>query len=191
MLSMMRENSCKRLAFGASCANYMHDLCMNGGIDAMNGSLDSFDLKLLRELQKDARLTNNELAERVALSASQCSRRRARLEADGYIEGYQAVLDRAKLGFDLLVVISVTLAKHNQDGARRFARLVNDLPEVIEAYSLTGDMDYHLKVAVRGLGDLSRFINNVLLPHDSVQHVRTSIVLDVLKRDRGLSLPTV
>jgi len=154
----------------------------------MAEELDGFDLKILEALQKDGRLTNNELAERIALSASQCSRRRSRLEAEGYIQGYQARLDRQKIGLDLLVVVSVTLATHNRDNARRFAALVNDLPEVLEAYALTGEMDYHLKVATRGLSGLSRFVNDVLLPHDSVQHVKTSIVLDTLKQFEGLPL---
>lgn len=154
----------------------------------MAEELDGFDLKILEALQKDGRLTNNELAERIALSASQCSRRRSRLEAEGFIQGYQARLNRQKVGLDLLVVVSVTLATHNRDNARRFAALVNDLPEVLEAYALTGEMDYHLKVATRGLSGLSRFVNDVLLPHDSVQHVKTSIVLDTLKQFEGLPL---
>lgn len=154
----------------------------------MPDGLDQFDLKILRELQRDGRLTNNELSERIALSASQCSRRRTRLEADGFILGYQAILDRERLGLDLLVVIAVTLATHNRDNARRFAQLVNDLPEVLEAYSLTGEMDYHLKVVVRGLSDLSRFVNEVLLPHDAVQHVKTSIVLNTLKQFGALPI---
>jgi DNA-binding Lrp family transcriptional regulator len=154
----------------------------------LSNALDGFDLKILRELQRDGRLTNNELGERIALSPSQCSRRRTRLEADGYIRGYQANLDHQKVGLDLLVVISVTLATHNRDNAQRFAQLINDLPEVLEAYALTGEMDYHLKVATRGLSDLSRFVNDVLLPHDSVQHVKTSIVLDTLKNFGGLPL---
>ena len=152
----------------------------------MTDELDSFDLKILEALQKDGRLTNNELADQIVLSASQCSRRRSRLEAEGFIQGYQARLDRQKVGLDLLVVISVTLATHNRDNARRFAALVNDLPEVLEAYALTGEMDYHLKVATRGLAGLSGFVNDVLLPHDSVQHVKTSIVLDTLKSFEGL-----
>jgi Lrp/AsnC family transcriptional regulator, leucine-responsive regulatory protein len=152
----------------------------------MTEELDGFDLKILEALQKDGRLTNNELADHIALSASQCSRRRSRLEAEGFIQGYQARLDRQKVGLDLLVVVSVTLATHNRDNARRFAALVNDLPEVLEAYALTGEMDYHLKVATRGLAGLSRFVNDVLLPHDSVQHVKTSIVLDTLKSFEGL-----
>lgn len=152
----------------------------------MDQNLDIFDLRLLQELQRDGRLTNNELADVVALSPSQCSRRRSRLEAEGYIRGYHADLDRQKLGFDMLVVISVTLATHNRDNARRFSQLISGLPEVLEAYALTGEMDYHLKVAVRGLGGLSRLVNDILLPHESVQHVKTSIVLDTLKSFAGV-----
>ncbi len=151
----------------------------------MSEHLDRYDLHILAELQKDGRLTNNELSERIALSPSQCSRRRSRLEGEGYIRGYQAQLDREKLGLDLLIIISVTLATHNRDNAQRFARLVNSLPEVLEAYSLTGEMDYHLKVATRGLSHLSQFVNDVLLPHESVQHVKTSIVLNALKDFEG------
>lgn len=151
----------------------------------MNSVLDPYDLKILAELQRDGRLTNNELGEKIALSPSQCSRRRSRLEAEGFILGYQAIVRREKIGLELLVVISVTLATHNRDNAQRFARLIRSLPEVLEAYSLTGEMDYHIKVACRGLADLSRFVNDVLLPHESVQHVKTSIVLETLKDFQG------
>ena len=116
----------------------------------MDEQLDRLDLRLLQELQKDGRLTNNELGERIALSPSQCSRRRTRLESEGYIRSYRAYLDQQKLGLDMLVVISVTLATHNRDNARRFSQLINGLPEVLEAYALTGEMDYHLKVATAG-----------------------------------------
>ncbi|WP_417816026.1 Lrp/AsnC family transcriptional regulator [Thalassospira alkalitolerans] len=150
--------------------------------------LDKLDLKLLAELQRDGRLTNNELSERIALSPSQCSRRRARLEADGFIRGYRADIDRQKMGLGLMVVISVTLATHNRDNAKRFSDLLANLPEVLEAYSLTGEMDYHLKVVTKDLAALSHFVNEVLLPHDSVQHVKTSIVLNVLKDFEGLAI---
>jgi len=148
--------------------------------------MDGYDLKILAELQGDGRLTNNELSERIALSPSQCSRRRARLESEGVIHSYRAMLDRSRLGLDLMVVIAVTLATHNRDNAKRFAALIADLPEVLECYALTGEMDYHLKVVTYDLGGLSHFVNDVLLPHESVQHVKTSIVLATLKDCQGL-----
>ena len=153
--------------------------------------LDEFDRKILALLQVDARLTNNDLSARVHLSPSQCSRRRQRLEEEGLIRGYRAQLDREKLGFVLVSMVSVTLATHNRDNARRFADLVSRLPEVQEAHALTGEMDYILKVVTPDLKMLSEFVNGVLLPHDSVQHVKTAIVLDTLKEAGPLPLGSI
>ena len=150
--------------------------------------IDAFDRKILSLLQEDARLTNNDLSERVNLSPSQCSRRRQRLEDEGLIRGYKAVLDRDRLGFSLVNVISVTLATHNRDNARRFADLLTRLPEVQEAHALTGEMDYILKVVTPDLKSLARFVNDVLLPHESVQHVKTAIVLETLKETTALPI---
>jgi DNA-binding Lrp family transcriptional regulator len=151
-------------------------------------TIDAFDRKILALLQEDARLTNNDLSERVNLSASQCSRRRQRLEEAGLIRGYRAVLDRDRLGFPLVSIISVTLATHNRDNARRFAELMERLPDVLEAHALTGEMDYFVKVVTPDLKSLAEFVNDVLLPHESVQHVKTSIVLQTLKETAALPL---
>jgi DNA-binding Lrp family transcriptional regulator len=158
-------------------------------IKLMNAEqIDGFDRKILAHLQRDARLTNNELSAKVNLSPSQCSRRRQRLEEDGFIRGYRAVLDRDRLGFPLVNVITVTLATHNRDNARRFAQLLERLPEVQEAHALTGEMDYLLKVVTQDLKSLADFVNGVLLPHESVQHVKTAIVLETLKESATLPL---
>ncbi|MDJ1465748.1 Lrp/AsnC family transcriptional regulator [Nitratireductor sp. GZWM139] len=150
--------------------------------------IDGYDRKILALLQVDARLTNNDLSERVNLSPSQCSRRRQRLEEEGYICGYAAMLDRDRLGFPLVNIITVTLATHNPDNARRFGELLARLPEVQEAHALTGEMDYILKVVTPDLKSLSNFVNGVLLPHDSVQHVKSAIVLETLKETGALPL---
>ena len=150
--------------------------------------IDNFDRKMLALLQADGRLTNNELSAKVNLSPSQCSRRRQRLEEEGFIRGYRADLDRDRLGFPLLNIVSVTLATHNRDNARRFADLLARLPEVQEAHALTGEMDYVLKVVTPDLKSLADFVNGVLLPHDSVQHVKTAIVLETLKETRSLPI---
>ncbi|PWJ85998.1 AsnC family transcriptional regulator [Pseudaminobacter salicylatoxidans] len=154
----------------------------------VDARLDQFDRKILSLLQADGRLTNNDLSERVNLSPSQCSRRRQRLEDDGFIRGYRAVLDRDRLGFPLVNVISVTLATHNRDNAQRFADLLARLPEVQEAHALTGEMDYILKVVTPDLKSLADFVNGVLLPHEAVQHVKTAIVLQTLKETQALPL---
>ncbi len=150
--------------------------------------LDPSDRKILICLQEDGRLTNNELSERINLSPSQCSRRRARLEEEGYIRGYRAEIDREKLGLGIVNIISVTLATHNRDNAQRFSELISKLPQVMEAHALTGEMDYFIKVVTPDLRGLSTFVNEILLPHESVQHVKTAIVLDTLKEDGRLPI---
>lgn len=149
--------------------------------------IDGFDRKILAALQADGRLTNNELAERVGLSASQCSRRRARLEDNGTIKGYHAVVERERVGIGLVSMISITLATHNDDNAQRLRELLGTLSNVQEAHALTGEMDYSIKVVTPDLKALAALINETLLPHEAVQNVKTAIVLDTLKET--LSLP--
>jgi len=123
--------------------------------------MDDFDLKLLNVLQEDGRLTNLELAERIGLSASQCSRRRTALEQSGVIEGYHAALANQAVGLDVLVFIQVGLATQSPDSAQAFAKLIRGLDEVQEAYSLTGEADYLVKLVVPDLKTLSRILNEV------------------------------
>lgn len=150
--------------------------------------MDRFDIALLTALQGDGRLTNFELAERVGLSASQCSRRRTALEEAGVITSYHARLSEAALGLEITVFIQVTLATHSPDNAQRFSRLISSLDAVQEAYALTGEADYLVRLVVPDLKSLSRILNEVLMPHDSVAHVRSSVVLDRLKQTASLPL---
>jgi len=150
--------------------------------------MDDFDLKLLNALQEDGRLTNLELAERIGLSASQCSRRRTALEESCVIEGYHAALANQAVGLDVLVFIQVSLATQSPDSAQAFAKLIRGLAEVQEAYALTGEADYLVKLVVPDLKTLSRILNEVFLPHRSVGHVRSSVVLDRVKQTTQLPL---
>ena len=150
--------------------------------------MDDFDIKILRALQADGRLTNHDLAEKVGLSPSQCSRRRTALEESGVIESYHAKLSAESLGLDVLVFVHVTLATHTPDNAQRFLTLVEGLEEVQEAYSLTGESDYLVKLSVPTLANLSQLLATVFLPHPSVAHLRSSIVLDRLKQSTQLPL---
>src|SRR5258707_13404982 len=150
--------------------------------------MDDFDLKLLNALQEDGRLTNLELAERIGLTASQCSRRRAALEKSGVIEGYHAALANQAVGLDVLVFVQVSLATQSPDSGQAFARLIRSLDEVQEAYSLTGEADFLVKLVVPDLKTLSRILNDVFLPHRSVGRVRSSVVLDRFKQTMRLPL---
>ena len=150
--------------------------------------IDGFDRKILSALQHDGRLTNNELADTIGLSASQCSRRRTRLEKQGYIKNYSAILDKELTGFGLVSIVFITLATHSPNYSARFAKLVLNQPEVQEAHALTGEMDYQLKIVTSDLKALSKFINDVLVPHEAVQNVKTAIVLDTIKETSALPI---
>ena len=103
--------------------------------------MDDFDLKLLKALQEDGRLTNLELAERIGLSASQCSRRRAALEGSGVIEGYHAALANQAVGLDVLVFVQVSLATQSPDSGQAFAKLIRGLEEVRKQLGPPGAVD--------------------------------------------------
>ena len=150
--------------------------------------LDKFDRKILSVLQDNGRLTNNEIGDLIGLSPSVCSRRRTNLERLGVIKSYSANLDASKVGIGIKSIISVSLSNHDERNAERFKKLVEKLPNVQEAYALTGEMDYSLKVVCEDLDALSEFINKTLLPHEAVTNVKTAIVLDTLKSTSVLPL---
>ncbi|MFN3936243.1 MAG: Lrp/AsnC family transcriptional regulator [Gemmobacter sp.] len=149
-------------------------------------TLDATDSRLLAELQRDANLTTDALGDRLGLSASQAGRRRQRLEAAGYIIGYAARVDPARLGLAVQAFVQVQMASHAPEAARAFASLVSTRPEIISAWTLTGEADYLLRVWCRDLGGLNRLIHEVLLPHPSVARVQSQIVMAQLKADAPL-----
>jgi DNA-binding Lrp family transcriptional regulator len=151
-------------------------------------SLDPLDLRLLALLQEDASLSNAELAERVGLSASQCSRRRSGLEEAGYIRAYRAELDAKKLGYGIEAFTRVTLSKHSDATAEDFAHFLEGLGEVLAAHSVAGDADYLLHIRVRSLDELGEFVLKRLLPHPHVHQVRSDIVLKTIKENRGFRI---
>ena len=154
----------------------------------MSVALDGFDVKLLAALQDNAALTNAELGTIINLSASQVSRRRTKLEDAGIIRRYRAALDPEALGLTVTAFVGVTLGAHSRENARKFRNMVKAMPEVQEAHTLTGDLDYMLKIVVADLKALSRIINDELLPQEAVNNVRSSIAMETLKDDNLLPL---
>ncbi len=148
--------------------------------------LDATDCKLLDALQKKAHLTSQELGRILNLSASQAGRRRQRLEAEGYIEGYSARLCPERLGLKVQAFVQVQMASHVPDQVRSFAQVVQTRPEVISAWTLTGEADYLLRVFCEDLTALNRLIHDVLLPLPAVARVQSQIVMDQLKADAPL-----
>jgi DNA-binding Lrp family transcriptional regulator len=148
--------------------------------------LDTIDSRLLAELQKDAMLTAQELGEKLHLSPSQAGRRRQRLEAEGFITGYAARLDPERVGLSVQAFVQVQMATHAPEKARSFATLISTRPEVISAWTLTGEADYLLRVWCADLPALNRLIHDVLLPHKAVARVQSQIVMDQFKPDAAL-----
>ena len=144
--------------------------------------LDEVDRRILRALQQDARLTTAQLAEKVGLSATPCWNRLKRLETQGYIDGYVAVLNQQKLGLPDTVIVEVTLDRHDEEILERFGQLLSELPEVIEAYLTTGEYDYLVKVAVEGTAGYERFLREKLYRIPGIRHSRSSFALRALKK---------
>ena len=151
-------------------------------------ALDKTDRKLLALLQEDGRITNQELAERVALSPSACLRRVRALEEAGVIRGYAALLDPAKVGLGLLAFVNVKLEKRGRMPTDAFARACREWPEVAACHATTGDMDYLLRVHVEDLAHFSRFVMDSLLKHPGVIDVKSSFVLEQVKETTALPL---
>jgi DNA-binding Lrp family transcriptional regulator len=144
-------------------------------------SMDQFDRTIALSLQRDASLTNAELAKIVNLSPSQCSRRKTALETSGVIHGYTAKLDAKSMGYNLRAVVRINLMSHDGVNDNRFTSFLENCTEILDAYSVSGDADYILNILVSDLDDFADFIHNQLLPHPDVARVRSEIVLKALK----------
>jgi Lrp/AsnC family leucine-responsive transcriptional regulator len=151
-------------------------------------AINRTDRKLLDILQRDGHLTNLELAEQVNLSPSACLRRVRALEKSGVIRRYAALVDARKVGLELMAFVNVKLEKRGRMPTDAFARAVKDWPEVLGCHSLTGDMDYLLRVRVENLDHYSRFVMDSLLKHPGVLDVRSSFVLEEVKETTALPL---
>lgn len=151
-------------------------------------SLDGFDVKLLSAIQEKGDITLGELADKVCLSPSQCSRRLQRLRDDGYINRITALLTPHKLGFSLKSYVQVSLRSHTAEHTDEFSTFVEKSPQILECCMLTGDADYMLKVVEADLKAFDRFVQGLLrLP--CIATVRSSLVLRDLKETTDLPLP--
>ncbi len=145
-------------------------------------TLDAIDRRILRELSRDGRLSNAQLAERVGLSPSPCWQRTRRLEGEGYIRGYTALLDRDLLGLPETVLIEVTLERHDDAVLENFGRQMAAMPEVIEVWLVTGEYDYMLKVAVNGTRGYEEFLRKRLYRVPGIRQSRSSFALRCIKQ---------
>lgn len=150
--------------------------------------LDKTDLDILRIIQRNSRLTIKEIAQRVSLSTTPVHERLKRLESEGYVERYVAVLNAEKLGRGFVVFCSVKLRKMNADVAREFVSMVQDIPEVTECYNISGHYDYLLKIHVPDMKSYQSFLVNVLGALDSLGSVESTFVMAEEKRSYGINI---
>lgn len=148
--------------------------------------LDKIDLKILKVLQEEGRITNVNLAERVGITAPPCLRRVRALEDAGFIKGYHADLNAAKLGYDLVVFAMVGLHSQAETDLKAFEEMVRGWPMVREAYMLNGEIDFILKIVARDLNHFQTFLTTHLTPAPNVANVKTSLSIRCGKDRSGI-----
>lgn len=155
---------------------------------SVSNDLDELDKAILQRLQADGRMSNVDLAAQINLSPPAVHARLKRLEGRGYIRQYVALLDREKVGYDMLCFIRVNLQLHQPEQVENFRQVIQQMPEVLECHHLTGDHDYLLKVVVHNRQDLERFVVKRLTPIPGIARIHTSLVLSEVKATTTLPL---
>ncbi|MDB4021951.1 Lrp/AsnC family transcriptional regulator [Litorivicinus sp.] len=145
--------------------------------------LDAIDRRILSALQRDGRLTQIELADKVGLSPSPCARRVKRLESEGFIRGYSALIDEEKLGFGFSIFVSVRLDQQVDDRLVNFESAIRGCPEVVDCWLMTGSFDYLLRVSVSDLHEFERFLTANLTRIGGVASIESSIPLRRVKEN--------
>lgn len=158
---------------------------------AMTQELDSIDLLILQELQNDGHLTIKELSRLVNLSVSPVYERVRRLERNGYIKGYVAVLDAEKLDCGFVAFCYLKLKQHTHENAVQIMQRVQQIPEIVEAYNISGDFDFLLKIYVQNMKQYQSFVMRILGDIPAIGSLNSSFVLGEVKNSHRLPLPGV
>ena len=146
------------------------------------------DRAILAELQRDSRLTMQQLAEKVGMSSSACWRRVRSLEESGVIDRYAVIVNPAKAGFALSSMTLVSLARHEERNVENFVKEVKRHPEVLECFATSGEADFHLRVVVEDIDAYNKFLDDFIFRIPGVSQVRSNIVLKEIKVDTALPL---
>ena len=144
-------------------------------------SFDKTDLAILRILLQDARRTLQEIGAEVGLSPTSCWSRIKRLESEGVIKRYTVDIDPASLGYQDTVIVQLTLESHTEDTLYAFGQVLATIPEILEAYLVSGDYDYYIRIAVRDTRDYERLLREKLYKIPGIRHSQSHFVLRVLK----------
>jgi DNA-binding Lrp family transcriptional regulator len=154
-------------------------------------AFDKVDAGILDRLQRDGRLSNAKLAEQLSLSETPCWRRVKRLEELGVVEGYQAILNRRKLGFGVMAFVQIACSQHGEDATAAFEAIIQACPNVLACHNTTGEADFLLQVVARDLDDYSRFVDKVLRKLPGVSSIRSNLSLRELKASNRLPVVDV
>lgn len=152
--------------------------------------LDRIDRNILNELQKDGRITNVDLAEKVGISAPPCLRRVRALEENGFIKGYHAHLDAGVLGYGVTVFAQVGLDHQSDKDLSKFVDMVQDWEQVRECYMIAGDADFLLKIVATDWDDYQQFLTKYLTSAPNVAHVKSSLTVKEVKYQPGIPIKT-
>ena len=145
------------------------------------GTFDKFDLAILKILLSDSRRTLNEISAEIGLSPTTCWNRVKRMEAEGVIKRYTVDLDNTKLGYRDSVIVQLTLESHSDRTLDEFGKQLAAMPEVVEAYLVSGEYDYYIRIAVRDTRDYERLLRERLYKIPGIRHSKSHFVLRVLK----------
>lgn len=145
-------------------------------------TLDKFDIKILQALQLDARTSLQALSEQVGLTSSPCWARIKRMEQAGVIEGYGVRLNAERVGLPETVIVQLTLDSHSDQALFKFGRALEAIPEVLEAFLVSGDYDYYVRIAIGSTRDYERLLREKLYKIPGIRHSQSSFVLRQLKR---------
>jgi DNA-binding Lrp family transcriptional regulator len=167
--------------------HFLHNIGISTQFSTM--ALDRFDKKILAQLQRDGRISNVELAGRVSLSESACLRRVRSLEQAGLIERYVALLNQKKAGLAGNVFVHIALHREEQSELAAFEAAVQNLPEVMECYLMTGEFDYLLRVVVSDMADFERVHNESLTRLPGVARVNSSVAIRTVRKTTELPMP--
>lgn len=151
-------------------------------------TLDKVDLQILRTLQANARLTTKELASRVSLSSTPVFERLKRLESNGYIKKYIAVLDAEKLDRGFVVFCNVKMRRLSREIAQDFTEIIRNIPEVTECYNISGSFDYMLKIHAPDMKYYQEFVLNVLGTIENLSTLESTFVMDEIKHTYGINI---
>ncbi|MCV6623743.1 MAG: Lrp/AsnC family transcriptional regulator [Cellvibrionaceae bacterium] len=137
--------------------------------------MDKYDAQILHELQLEGRLSNRDLAERIALSPAPCWRRVKRLEDEGFIRGYSAQVDHKKIGLQIIAFVEVSLDIHHPETIQNFLSMIANEPGILECHSVTGQCDYLLKIVSKDMESYETFVSTQLLTAPGIRSVNTLI----------------